>query len=197
MDGDIIDGPVELTQTDFGRDFIITTEFVGLEAVVTTLIDTELSQIGTGMLSDSASPPATITWDNLVAPYKETVSGSSDCVGDLCSVAMPTGGWPQDLGATDRAVVLPDFTVFTNTVFADEFVSDNGTPGDPFGTPGDPLDDIDRPDDQATVTDTWHGVEVVPEPSGEILLLAGVLGLAGLRRLRERGGVSALFVNRR
>jgi len=185
MDGVIIDGPVELTQTDFGRDFIITTEFFEAEAVVTTLIDTELSQIGTGTLSGS-----TITWDNLVAPYKETVSGSSDCVGDLCAAAMPTGGWPQDLGATNRAVVLPEFTVFTNAVFADEFASDNGTE---FNR----LDDIDRPDDQATVTDSWYGVEVVPEPSGEILLLSGVLGLAGLHRLRERGGVSALFVNRR
>ncbi|MCH8889977.1 MAG: PEP-CTERM sorting domain-containing protein, partial [Myxococcales bacterium] len=46
-----------------------------------------------------------------------------------------------------------------------------------------------------------YGVEVVPEPSGEILLLAGVLGLVGLRRLRERGGASALcaslFTSRR
>ena len=185
--GNIVDGLVELTQTDFGRDFIITTSFIGLTAVVTTLIDTELSQIGTGTLSGS-----TITWDNIVAPYEETVLPGSvaDCVGDLCALAAPTGGWPQDLAATDRAVVLPDFTVFMNTVFGDEFASDNGTPLNR-------LDDIDRPDDQATVTDTWYGVEVVPEPSGEILLLAGVLGLAGLRRLRERGGVCALFVNRR
>jgi hypothetical protein len=199
MDGDIIDGPVYLTQTDFGRDFTITTTFLGLDAVVTTLIDTQLWQIGTGTLSGSASPPATITWDNVVAPYEETVlAGSvSDCVGGLCDLAAPTGGWPQDLSTVDefdnqvgRAVVLPDFTVFTNTLFADEFVSDNGTPGMHS-------DDIDRPDDQATVTDTWYGVEVVPEPSGEILLFAGVLGLVGLRRLRERGGVSALFVNRR
>jgi hypothetical protein len=179
--GNIVDGPVELTQTDFGRDFVLTTGVT----VVTTLIDTVLSQKGTGTLSGS-----TITWDNVVAPYKETVVGSADCVGDLCGLGAPTGGWPQILNATDRAVVLPDFTLFTNTVFADEFASDNGTPNDPS-------DDINRPDERATVKDTWYGVEVIPEPSGEILLLAGVLGLAGLNRLRERGGASALFASRR
>ena len=183
--GNICDGLVELTQTDFGRDFVLTTGFT----VVTTLIDTVLSQNGTGNLSGS-----TITWDNVMVPYEETVVGSADCDGALCGFAVPEGGWPQDLAATDRAVVLPDFTVFMNTVFADEFASDDGTPNDPS-------DDIDRPDDQATVKDTWYGVEVVPEPSGEILLLAGVLGLAGLCRLRERGGASALcaslFTSRR
>jgi hypothetical protein len=85
---------------------------------------------------------------------------------------------------------LPDFTVFTNTFFGDEFASDNGTTT--------PLDDIPRPDPNATVNDTWYGV---PEPSGEILLFAGVLGLAGLCRLRERGGAFALcaslFTSRR
>jgi hypothetical protein len=181
--GNIVDGPVELTQTDFGRDFILTTIIGESDAVVTTLIDTVLSQKGTGTLSGS-----TITWDNGMAPYEETVVGSSNCVGDLCSLSVPEGGWPQDLGATDRAVVLPDFTLFTNSVFGDEFASDDGTPNDPS-------DDIDRPDDKATVKDTWYGVEVVPEPSGEILLLAGVLGLAGLSRLRERGGASALCAN--
>ncbi len=190
--GNLVDGPVELTQTDFGRDFILTTTIGASEAVVTTLIDTVLSQIGTGSLSGS-----TITWDNGMAPYEETVVGSSNCVPvegfDLCSLSVPEGGWPQDLGATDRAVVLPDFTLFTNSVFGDEFASDDGTPGDPS-------DDIDRPDERefVFVTDTWYGV---PEPSGEILLLAGVLGLAGLRRLRERGGASALcaslFTSRR
>ena len=198
--GNIVDGPVELTQTDFGRDFILTTTIGASEAVVTTLIDTVLSQKGTGTLSGSATPPATITWDNVVVPYEETVVGSSNCVsggdGDLCGFSPPEGGWPQSLNATDRAVVLPDFTVFMNSVFGDEFASDNGTPVDRS-------DDIDRPDERETVfvTDTWYGVEVVPEPSGEILLLAGVLGLAGLRRLRERGGASALcaslFASRR
>ena len=187
--GNIVDGPVELTQTDFGRDFILTTTIGESDAVVTTLIDTVLSQIGTGTLSGS-----TITWDNGMAPYEETVVGSSDCVGDLCSLSPPAGGWPQSLNATDRPVVLPDFTVFMNSVFGDEFASDNGTPGDPS-------DDIDRPDERPAVMvkDTWYGV--VPEPSGEILLLAGVLGLAGLCRLRERGGATAvcasLFTSRR
>lgn len=177
--GNIVDGPVELTQTDFGRDFILTTDFT----VVTTLIDTVLSQIGTGTLSGS-----TITWDNVISPYKETVVGSSNCApegGALCDLAGP---WPKDLGAIDRAVVLPTFTLFTDTVFADKFASDNGTPGDPS-------DDINRPDPIATVKDTWEGFEVVPEPSSEILLIAGVLGLAGLSRLRERGGASALFAS--
>ncbi len=54
--GNIVDGPVELTQTDFGRDFVLDTG-----TVVTTLIDTVLSQKGTGTLSGSAAPPATIT----------------------------------------------------------------------------------------------------------------------------------------
>jgi hypothetical protein len=174
--GNIVDGPVELTQTDFGRDFVLT----ATGTVVTTLIDTWLSQKGTGTLSGSAAPPATITWDNV---YEETVVGSSNCVGSFCSSA---GTWPKDLGATDRPVVLPDFTVFTNTFFGDEFASDNGTTT--------PLDDIPRPDPNATVNDTWYGV---PEPSGEILLFAGVLGLAGLCRLRERGGAFALFTSRR
>jgi hypothetical protein len=173
MDGDIIDGPVELTQTDFGRDFVLT----ATGTVVTTLIDTVLSQKGTGELLGS-----TITWDNVVAPYRETVVGISDCVGDLCGLAGP---WPRILDATDRAVVLPDFTVYTDTIFGDEFASDNGTPGGGDNR----LDDIDRPDPSATANETWEGV---PEPSGEILLLAGVLGLAGLCRLRERGGASAL-----
>ena len=74
----------------------------------------------------------------------------------------------------------------------DVFVSDNGTPNDPPGND----DDINRPDPDATVKDTWEGVSL-PEPSGEILLLSGVLGLLGLARLRERGGVSALFAKRR
>ena len=175
LDGNIVDGPVELTQTDFGRDFVLTT--TGTE--VTTVIDTELSQKGTGTLSGS-----TITWDNVVAPYQEDVVGWSDCEGGFCDLGAPEGGWPRDLDAVDRPVDLPTFTVFENTVFGDEFASDNGTPGDPS-------DDIDRPDDKATVKETWYGVEVVPEPSGEILLLAGVLGLAGLHRLREGGGASA------
>ena len=72
--------------------------------------------------------------------------------------------------------------MFTNDFFGDEFASDNGTPNNAS-------DDIPRPDDDATVRETWYGV--VPEPSGEILLLAGVLGLAGLHRLRERGGAPA------
>ena len=180
--GNIVDGPVELTQTDFGRDFILTTGVT----TVTTLIDTVLTQKGTGSLSGS-----TITWDNVTAPYLETVVGSSDCVGDLCVLA---GTWPKDLGAMDRAVELPTFTVGTDTIFGDKFASDNGTSGDA-------TDDIDRPDPNASVRDTWYGVEVVPEPNGEILLLAGVLGLVGLSRLRERGGASALcaslFASRR
>jgi hypothetical protein len=173
--GNIVDGPVELTQTDFGRTFVLT----ATGTVVTTIVDTVLSRKGTGTLSGS-----TITWDNVTAPYLETAAGSSDCVGSFCGLAEPPGGWPQNLGATDRPVVLPDFTVFTNTVFGDEFASDNGTPNDPS-------DDIDRPDDNATVKDTWYGVEVVPEPGSGISLIAGVLGIAALRRLRERGDASA------
>ncbi len=186
--GNIVNGPVELTQTDFGRDFILTA--IGPTSV-TTLIDTVLSQNGTGMLSGS-----TITWDFGV--YKETVQGTSDCDDSPgCDLGEPPGGWPRDLDVTDAAVDLPTFTLFTDSFFGDEFVSDNGTPNDHS-------DDIERPDradpDSTTeVRDTWYGV--VPEPSGEILLLAGVLGLVGLCRLRERGGASALcaslFASRR
>jgi hypothetical protein len=171
LDGNIIDGPVELTQTDFGRDFVLTT--TGTE--VTTVIDTELSQKGTGELVGS-----TISW--VGAPYTEDVVGWSDCEGDFCGLGAPEGGWPRDLDAVDRPVDLPTFTVLTNNVFGDEFASDNGTPNDPS-------DDIPRPDPSAEVRETWYGM--VPEPSGEILLLAGVLGLAGLHRLRERGSASA------
>ena len=74
--------------------------------------------------------------------------------------------------------------MFTVDTFGDFFVSDNGTPGDRS-------DDINRPGDNATVKDTWEGMEFVPEPSREILLLAGAFGLVGLRRLRECGGASA------
>jgi uncharacterized cupin superfamily protein len=171
--GNIADGPVELTQTDFGRTFILTAG----TTVVTTVIDTVLTQIGTGTLSGS-----TITWD--FPSYEETVVSGSDCVGDLCFFAGP---WPKILDATDRPVDLPTFTLSTQPSGLREFVSDNGTPLVPD-------DDIPRPDDSATVVDTWYAV---PEPSGEVLLLSGVVGLMCLARLRERGGVSTLFANHR
>ena len=179
--GNIVDGPVELTDTHFEREFEINAS--GLSLVHTT-ISTMLSRKGTGTLSGS-----TITWDNVVGvnAYQESVIGESTCTGLGCGFV--TDPFPRDLDGIDD-VPLPTFTVFTNTSFGDAFASDNGTPGDPS-------DDIDRPDADATVKDTWQGVEVVPEPSREILLLAGVLGLAGLSRLRERGGASALFASRR
>jgi hypothetical protein len=179
--GNIVDGPVELTDTHFEREFVI--DSAGLSLVHTT-ISTMLSRKGTGTLSGS-----TITWDNVVGvnAYQESVIGESTCIGFGCGFV--TDPFPRDLDGIDD-VPLPTFTVFTNTSFGDAFASDNGTPGDPS-------DDIDRPDLDATVKDTWEGVEVVPEPSREILLLAGVLGLAGLSRLRERGGASALFASRR
>jgi len=96
--------------------------------------------------------------------------------------------FPRDLTAIND-IPLPTFTLFADTTFGDAFASDGGTPGDPS-------DDIDRFDIDATVKDTWEGVSL-PEPSREILLLAGALGIVGLGRLRERGGVSALFANRR
>ncbi len=173
--GNIVDGPVELTDTHFEREFVI--DSAGLSLVHTT-ISTMLSRKGTGTLSGS-----TITWDNVVGvnAYQESVIGESTCTGLGCGFV--TDPFPRDLdGIFD--VPLPTFTVFTISTFGDAFASDNGTPGDPS-------DDIDRPDADATVKDTWEGVEVVPEPSREILLLAGVFGLAGLSRLRERGGASA------
>ena len=177
--GNIVDGPVELTDTHFEREFEINAS--GLSLVHTT-ISTMLSRKGTGTLSGS-----TITWDNVVGvnAYQESVIGESTCTGLGCGFV--TDPFPRDLDGIDD-VPLPTFTVFTNTSFGHAFASDNGTPGDPS-------DDIDRPDADATVKDTWQGVEVVPEPSREILLLAGVLGLAGLSRLRERGGASALFAS--
>ena len=163
--GNIVDGPVELTGTTFERVFEI--DAAGL-TLVTTMISTRLERIGTGTLSGS-----TITWDNVIAPYQEDVIGEADCTGFACVFAGP---WPKDLdGIFD--VTLPDFTLFTNSTFGDEFVSDNGTANDPS-------DDIDRPDPDATVKDTWYGV-AVPEPRGGILMLAGLLGLLMLPRPRS------------
>jgi hypothetical protein len=178
--GNIVDGPVELVDTHFEREFVINSGFT----VVTTVLSTVLSRTATGILSGS-----TITWDNEegVNAYQETVIGEGNCVGSFCSLAGP---WPRDLSGINE-VPLPTFTVLTDTIFGDAFVSDNGTPGGRSDDPIDRSDDIDRPDPDATVTDTWEGVEVVPEPSREILLLAGALGLVGLSRLRERGGASA------
>jgi hypothetical protein len=175
--GDIVDGPVDLVDTHFEREFVINSGFT----VVTTVLSTVLSRTGTGELSGS-----TITWDNVegVNAYQETVVGEGNCVGSFCSLA---GTWPRDLSGIND-VILPTFTVFTDTTFGDGFASDNGTPLNR-------ADDIDRPDPDATVTDLWEGVEVVPEPSSEILLLAGALGLVGLSRLRERGGASALVAD--
>jgi hypothetical protein len=172
--GNIVDGPVELTNTHFERQFVITSAFT----IVTTIISTNLSRKGTGMLSGS-----TITWDNVTAPYQELVDGISTCVDGGLGCNLVSEPFPRDLSGTFD-VLLPTFTVLTDSTFGDAFASDNGTPGDP-------LDDIDRPDPDATVKDTWEGVEVVPEPSGEILLFSGALGLVGLSRLRERGGASA------
>jgi hypothetical protein len=175
--GDIIDGLVEITDTHFEREFDISSGFTDVNTVLKTL----LSRVGTGMLSGT-----TITWDNVegVNAYQELVVGTALCVGTFCPFSE------MDLGGTNE-VPLPDFTVGTISIFADTFVSDNGTPSDI-------TDDILRQDDDdALVYDTWTGVEFVPEPSRDVLLLAGVLGLAGLTRLRERGGVSALFENRR
>jgi hypothetical protein len=175
--GNIVDGPVELVDTHFEREFVINSGFT----VVTTVLSTVLSRTGTGALSGS-----TITWDNEVGvnAYQETVIGEGNCEGSFCSLAGP---WPRDLSGIND-VILPTFTVFTDSTFGDSFASDNGTPLDR-------TDDIDRPDPDATVTDLWDGVEIVPEPSSEILLLAGALGLVGLSRLRERGGAFALVAN--
>jgi len=164
--GNIVDGPVEITDTHFEREWEINSGVT----VVTTVLSTVLSRTGTGTLSGS-----TITWDNVVGvnTYQETVVGEGNCVGDLCGFV---GTWPRDLDGINE-VILPTFSVLTIDTFGDAFVSDNGTPDDN-------ADDIDRPDPDATVKDTWEGV---PEPSREILLFAGILGLAGLSRLRERG----------
>jgi hypothetical protein len=184
--GNIVDGPVELVHTEFEREYVITSDLT----VVHNTISTVLSRKGTGTLSGS-----TITWDNVVAPYQEDVIGVATCTPEFWC-GFSSAPWPQHTNGTFD-VLLPTFTVLTDTIFGDAFISDNGTPGDGTpGTPGDRSDDINRPDPNAPpppdppdaiVKDTWVGVEV-PEPSREILLLAGALALAGLGRLRERGG---------
>jgi hypothetical protein len=171
--GNIVDGPVELTDTHFEREFDIDSSGLTL---IHTVISTVLSRKGTGTLSG-----ATITWENAQAPYQESVVGASTCTGFGC--AFVTDPFPRDLSGTFD-VPLPTFSVFAISSFGDAFASDNGTPNDPS-------DDINRPDADATVKDTWHGVAVLPEPRREILLLAGALGLVGLNRLRERGGATA------
>ena len=180
--GNIVDGRVELARTDFEREF--TLDPSGL-AFVHTTISTTLERRAIGDLSGS-----TITWENgepgKAPPYQESVVGGSTCTGFGCTFVIDP--FPRDLTGIED-VLLPTFSVLTNTSFGDAFASDGGTPGDPS-------DDIDRPDLDATVKDTWEGVSL-PEPSREILLLAGALGLVGLGRLRERGGVCALFANRR
>ncbi len=175
--GNIVDGPVELVDTQFERQFKIDS---GL-SLVTTIISTVLSRKGTGTLSGS-----TISWENVVAPYQESVIGGATCSGFGCAFVQDP--FPRDLSGTFD-VPLPTFSVLTDTVFGDSFVSDNGTPGDPS-------DDINRPDADATVKDTWEAIEV-PEPNGEILLFAGAVGLVGLGRLRERGDAAALYASPR
>jgi hypothetical protein len=172
--GNIVDGRVEFLGTHFEREFKID---AGGLTLVHTRISTRLRRRGTGSLSGS-----TITWDNEegVNAYQENVYGWATCTGFGCTFV--TDPFPRDLSGTFE-VPLPTFSLLTNTTFGDAFASDNGTPNDP-------LDDIVRPDPDATVRDTWEGVEV-PEPSREILLFAGALGLVGLSRLRERGGASA------
>jgi hypothetical protein len=167
--GNIVDGPVELVAAYFDREWEIVDAF-GLTTVRNDIL-VWLSRKGTGTLSGS-----TIAWDNTVAPYQESAIGEATCSGVSCP-----GDFPRDLGVSGNDVILPDFTVLTDTVFGDSFASDNGTPSDPS-------DDIDRTlnPNEAVVKDTWIGTEV-PEPSREILLLAGALALVGLGHLRERG----------
>jgi hypothetical protein len=193
--GNIVDGPVELVHTEFEREWVITSSLT----VVHTTVSTVLSRKGTGTLSGS-----TITWDNGVAPYRESVEGVATCTPEFWC-GFSSAPWPQDQSGTFD-VPLPDFTVLTDTVFGDSFISDNGTPGDgTLGTPADRADDIDRPDPNAPpppdppdaiVKDTWIAIEL-PEPGSEILLVAGALVLGGLRRLRERRGAVAPLAKRR
>jgi hypothetical protein len=176
--GNIIDGPVELVYAYFDREWEVVDGF-NITTVHNDIL-VWLSRKGTGTLSGS-----TITWDNTVAPYQESAIGGATCTRGSCGFTF------RDLSVTNNDVTLPDFTVLANPVFGDSFISDNGTPGDgTLGTPspGDRADDIDRTLDpsEAVVIDTWLGVEL-PEPSREILLLAGALALVGLGRLRERG----------
>lgn len=167
--GNIVDGPVELVDVHFERQFSV--DAGGLTLVQTT-ISTMLERIGTGTLSGS-----TITWSNSPLPYQEDVIGEATCTGVGCGFVSDP--FPRDLdGIMD--VPLPNFTVMNSgAFFGDSFASDNGTPGDPS-------DDINRPDVDATVKDTW-----VPEPSGGVLLATGVLGLAAIGRHGRRGPAPA------
>jgi hypothetical protein len=176
--GNIVPGPVELVHAYFEREWTIG----GLTTVHTDIV-VWLSRKGIGTLAEDLGV-WTITWNNDL-PYREAANGVATCSGSLCGLASPP--FPRDLKARMNDVPLPTFTLLTDEVFGDSFIGDHGTPGDGTkGTLSERLDDIERPDAQATVRDTWVGHEV-PEPSREILLLAGVLGLVGLGRLRERG----------
>ena len=189
--GNIVEGPVEFVHAYFDRQWEIVDGF-GLTTVDNDIL-VWLSRKATGTLSIPDPPLVpTITWDNEQNEsegkflYQESAIGGATCTGSLCP-----GDFPRDLSVTNNPVPLPDFTVLTGTVFGDSFISDDGTPGDgTLGTPspGDRADDIDRTLDpgEAIVKDTWIGHEV-PEPSREILLLAGALALVALARLRERG----------
>lgn len=171
--GNIVDGPVELVDTWFERRFQV--DASGLTLVDTT-ISTMLERIATGTLTGS-----TIVWDNSPLPYQENVIGEATCTGIGCGFVSDP--FPRDLDGIDD-VPLPNFTLMNSGFFlGDSFASDNGTPGDNS-------DDIDRPDADATVKDTW-----VPEPSGGILLATGVLGLAGIGRHRRRGPATARTVS--
>ncbi len=175
----IVDGPVEMITTDFAHSF----QVFAINGASTTLSDlvVSLHRESAGTLAGTL-----ITWDQGANAYQSMTTGQTDCAGNavICSLAAPPGGWPRVEDGLPKDRPIPLTTVTNGTNRAEEFLADNLTPGDV-------TDDIlTNMDSQATVYNTWHGVETsrvfVPEPGEIALLAAGFGALFGVGAVRRR-----------